>query len=227
MLSSSKQLFATALLLFSVAVVVRGADEYPELPRFQQVTERLFRGGQPGQGGIPRLAGLGINTIINLRGAGSRTRSDEAEARSWGLNYFNVALPVWGRPDDAAVRRIMELVAAPENGHVFIHCKDGVDRTGMITALYRISVEGWSTESAIAEAVHSGMRRHQYWMRDYISDYALRQQPHAVAPDDDMKDRIGVGVRVGERATFRAQKTAIRVLRKTPGAVHGFFGKVF
>jgi len=235
MQSSNKRLSAAVLLLFSIAVVARGADDYAELPRFDQVSERLYRGAQPRQGGIPRLAGLGINTIINLRGAGPHTRADEAEAKSWGLNYFNIPLPVWGRPRDAAVRRIMEIARAPENGRVFIHCKDGVDRTGVIVALNRITWEGWSTEAATAEAVRLGMRRYQYWMRDYISDYAVRQQQavvqqeqqHAVAADHDMKDKIGVGIRVGERAAFRARKTAVRVMRRAPSAVNGFLGKVF
>lgn len=226
MQSSTKRLSAAMLLLFSTAVVARGADHYSELPRFHQISERLYRGAQPRQGGIRRLAGLGINTIINLRGAGRHTRADEAEAKSWGLNYFNIPLPVWGRPNDAAVRRVMEIVAAPESGRVFIHCKDGVDRTGMIAALHRTTSEAWSTDAATAEAVRLGMRRYQYWMRDYISDYSVRQQ-HAVATDDDMKDRIGVGVRVGERATLRLRKTAVRVVRRAPGAVNGFLGKVF
>jgi protein tyrosine/serine phosphatase len=85
------------------------------------------------------LAELGVNTVVNLRGADARTRSDEAEARALKLNYYNVPLPVWGRPDDAVVRRVLEIVVAQENGRVFIHCKDGVDRTGMIVALHRIT----------------------------------------------------------------------------------------
>jgi len=43
-----------------------------ELPRFGQVSERLFRGAQPRPGGIARLAALGIDTVVNLRGAGVR-----------------------------------------------------------------------------------------------------------------------------------------------------------
>lgn len=212
-----RSLCAAVLLLMSFTVIAEAAEQYPELPRLYQVSERLYRGGQPRRGGIRRLAELGINTIINLRGTGAHTRADEAEARSLGFNYFNIPLPIWGRPNDADVRRVMEIVTAPESGRVFVHCKDGVDRTGMIVALARINSEGWSIQMATAEAMQFGMRRHQYWMRDYISDFYVRQQPHAInrhSDDDDMKDKIGVGVRVGERVVFRARKTAVRAARK-------------
>ena len=235
MQSSLKRLSAAMLLLLVIVGVVHAAGLHSELPRFHQVSERLYRGGQFRQGGIARLASLGINTIINLRGPGEHTRADEAEAKSWGLNYFNIPLPVWGRPNDAAVLRVMEIITAPESGRVFIHCKDGVDRTGMIVALHRITSEGWSTNAATAEAERLGMRRYQYWMRDYISDYpipqhlAVKQQyhRHADTVDGDMKDKIGAGARVGERAAFRAKKTSIRVVRSARAAVNGFLGKVF
>ena len=42
-------------------------DRYDELPNFGRVNERLYRGGQPGKGGLRRLAALGVKTIINLR----------------------------------------------------------------------------------------------------------------------------------------------------------------
>ena len=205
------RLFGAALLLVSLTAVAHGADDYAQLPRFHQISDRLYRGAQPRKGGIRRLAELGMNTVINLRGSGPHTRADEAEARSVGLRYFNIPLPVWARPSDASIRRILEIINAPESGRVFVHCKDGVDRTGTIVALHRITSEGWTTELATAEAVRYGMRRYQYWMRDYISGYAVRQQE---PDDDDVKDKIGAGVRVGERAVLKFRKTAERAVRR-------------
>ena len=165
--------------------------------------------------GSAKLRELGINTIINLRGASARTRAQEAEARALGLNYFNVALPNWGRPQDTRVQRILEIIAAPENGRVFIHCRTGVDRTGTIVALYRMTHEGWSSNDALAEAERNGMRRIQFWMRDYAEDYGEHiaktgpetalKSPRA---DEDFGDRIGAGMRIMERETFRARKVA-------------------
>ena len=203
---------AVVLLLLSPTASAQDKTGYAELPRFQQVSERLYRGAQPRNGGLSRLRELGINTIVNLRGANKQTRAEETEARALGLNYFNVELPRWGRPQDARVGRILEIIAAPENGRVLIHCRDGVDRTGMIVAIHRMKHEGWSNNDALAEAERYGMRRIQWWMRDYADDYGKRViSPHL---DEDFGDRVGDSMRIVERETFRARKVAGRFLRK-------------
>jgi protein tyrosine phosphatase (PTP) superfamily phosphohydrolase (DUF442 family) len=195
-----------ALMLFSTTVFAQSAET--ELPRFQQVSDRLYRGAQPGTGGLRRLRELGIDTIINLRGAGDLTRAEEADARELGLNYFNVPLPNWGRPQDDRVRRILLIIAAPQNGRVFVHCRDGVDRTGTIVALHRIAHEGWSSHAAVAEAERNGMRRIQFWMRDYAGEYGRS--------NTDFDDRLGVGARIVETYLHRA-----------PGALSKFLGHIF
>ena len=209
------------LLFLSSTAIAQDSTAHPELPRFQQVSERLFRGGQPRDGGISKLRELGINTVINLRGASARTRAEETEVRALGLNYFNIALPNWGRPQDSRVARILEVINAPENGRVFIHCKDGVDRTGMIVAIYRMTHDGLSSDQALAEAERNGMRRTQFFMRDYAEDYGERlnklgpetalKSPHV---DEDLGDHIGKGMRFVEWGAFRARKVAGRLLRK-------------
>jgi protein tyrosine/serine phosphatase len=193
-----------ALMLFSTKVSAQNAET--ELPRFQQVSERLYRGAQPRAGGLRRLRELGIDTIVNLRHTGDLTRAEEAEARELGLNYFNVPLPNWGRPQDDRIRRILLIIAAPQNGRVFVHCKDGVDRTGTIVALHRVAHEGWNRHDAVAEAEHLGMRRIQFWMRDYADDYGLS--------GTDFGDRLGVGARVVETYLHRAPHVLSKFLSR-------------
>lgn len=207
-------LFLVVLALFSTASAqnATNATIYPELPKFQQVTDKLYRGGQPLEGGLRRLHELGVDTIVNLRGAGETTRAEEAEARALGFNYFNVPLPNWGRPQDNRVRRILLIIAAPQNGRIFVHCKDGVDRTGTIVALHRITHQGWNTHDALAEAEHRGMRRYQFWMRDYTEDYSARA--HLFPYEGDLGDRIGAGMRYVERGVFKARKVGVHVLRR-------------
>jgi protein tyrosine phosphatase (PTP) superfamily phosphohydrolase (DUF442 family) len=221
--------FATAVAigLFSAVVSAQNAGGYVELPRFQQVSDRLYRGGQPRAGGLQRLRELGFDTIVNLRGASKRTRAEEAEARALGLNYFSVPLPNWGRPQDERVRRILLIMAAPQNGRVFVHCKDGVDRTGTIVALHRITREGWTTSDALAEAERLGMRRIQFWMRDYADDYDHAHAVQYLRPDSNLGDRLGAGIRIVEGEAFRARKVGGRVLRRAPGLISKFLGDVF
>ncbi len=198
-----------SLLLFSTVTTAQDTTSYAELPRFQQVTERLYRGGQPRAGGLRRLRELGIDTIVNLRGTSATTRAEAIEARALGFNYFNVPLPNWGRPQDERVRRALLVIAAPQNGRVFVHCKDGVDRTGTIVALHRVTHQGWNTEEAMAEAELRGMRRIQVWMRDYAEDYGDRG--HLMPYEADLGDRIGTGMRFIERGAFGARKVLRRV----------------
>lgn len=222
------------LALAASAAAAQGAAEYRELPRFSQVGERLYRGAQPRGGGLRRLAELGVNTVVNLRGADDRTRSDGAEARALGMNYFNVPLPRWGRPDDAAVRRVLEIIDAPESGRVFVHCRDGVDRTGTVAAIYRMTRQGWTPHDALFEADRRGMRKVQFWMRDYVEDYGRRVSGRSAgaeaqhrSADEDLGDRVGAGVRIAERKAFRARKAGARILRRSPGAISGFLGGIF
>ena len=164
------------------------------------------------------MAELGIDTVINLRGTSNSTRAEEAEARKFGLNYFNLSLPNWGRPDDGRIRRILAIIAAPESGQVFVHCKDGLDRTGTVVALHRITHLGWTSRDALAEAERHGMRRIQFWMRDYVEDYhspvhtrtsETARQYHS---DGDLGDRVGAGVRIAEREVLRVRRILRRLL---------------
>jgi tyrosine-protein phosphatase SIW14 len=165
--------FAVALFLTSV-VVAQTSFKSKELPNFHQVNEYLYRGAQPQDGGIKKLAQLGIKTIINLRDDDERARAEEAEAHALGLSYFNVPLPDFNRPDDKTIKQILALIAVPENQPVFLHCKRGADRTGTVVAIYRIEHDGWDSERAKAEAKQYGLGFWQIEMKDYIHDYYQR-----------------------------------------------------
>ena len=160
-----------ALLLFASTTLAQDATQYPELPNFHQVNFQLYRGAQPRDGGLRKLAELGIKTIVNLRGEGEITRADQIEAEALGLRYFNVELPEMSRPSDEQVERILAIINAPDKQPVFVHCHHGRDRTGVIVAVYRLAHDGWTFKQAKAEAKRYGLSWIQVGMKDYISDY--------------------------------------------------------
>jgi len=51
-----------------------------------------------------------------------------------------------------------------------LHCQHGADRTGLITALYRIVYQGWSKDQALEEMLQGGFGYHAVWgnIPDYI-----------------------------------------------------------
>lgn len=172
----SLRIISAVLALFIAASAARAQEnaKYKELPNYQKVNANLFRGGQPVEGGLQRLASLGIKTIINLRDDDERARAEEVEARAAGLRYFNVPLKGLRTPSDDQVNRVLAIINAPENQPVFLHCRRGSDRTGIIIACYRISHDNWTSEQAKAEAKRYGMSVWLVWMKNYIGDYYER-----------------------------------------------------
>ena len=148
-----------------------------DLPNFARINDRLYRGGQPRKDSIRKLAALGVKTIINLRDDDENAQAESTEANAAGLDYFNIPLKRFGRPNDSQIERVLSLIDSKEHGVVFIHCHKGGDRTGMIIALYRISHDGWTDHEAIQEAKRFGMGFWQVQMKDYISDY-YRDRSH-------------------------------------------------
>jgi protein tyrosine/serine phosphatase len=112
--------------------------------RFARVSERLYRGGQPSAAHLAALRSLGVRTIIDLRHENARARRDEAAtARQLELGF--VSLPFAGirSPDPELLHRIVDAMADPRLGDVYVHCRVGRDRTSLVVALYRVWKEGW------------------------------------------------------------------------------------
>jgi uncharacterized protein (TIGR01244 family) len=165
------------LALLSFAAIAQQAEpRYQDLPNFHQVNEHLYRGGQPEDGGLRKLAELGVKTVINLRGASKQTQTEEAEARTLGMQYFNIPMSSAGRPREEQVSRVLEIIETLKNAPVFVHCRRGSDRTGAIVAIYRIKRDGWTAERALVEAKQYGMGLVQFRKRDYIKDYFEQRQ---------------------------------------------------
>jgi len=84
------------------------------------------------------------------------------------------------------VVRFLKVLADPANRPVFVHCKWGTDRCGMMAAVYRIVVQGWTKNRALAEMERLGYDE-STWpeIRRYVEDLdtkALRQKVAAADP---------------------------------------------
>lgn len=181
--SSQRLLGGLALLLLFLPDAQAQAEmRYADLPNFHQVNARLYRGAQPKRGGLLHLARLGVKTIINLRGTDERTRAEEEAAHALGLNFYNVPLPNFHRPADAAVKQLLMLINDPALQPVFVHCKRGADRTGTIIACYRLQHDHWPPQAALAEAKHYGMSWLQRGMKNYVKDFARHDGVSAGLP---------------------------------------------
>src|SRR5271169_957133 len=115
---------------------------------FGEVTPELFRGAQPTTKGFQALAKNGIDIVVDTRG--DRTKSEGKEVRRLGMQY--VAIP-WHCPfpHDEVFARFLQLVQDNPGKKIFVHCRLGDDRTGMMIAAYRMAAEGWTADEAMRE----------------------------------------------------------------------------
>ena len=123
------------------------------IPRFGQVAEGFYRGGQPRRQGFEYLKQLGVKTVINLR----MENQEAAEVKSLGLHYVHIPMSPWERVPESKIQMFFQVLRDRDSYPVFVHCDQGADRTGFMVGLYRIAFQGWSADRANEEARAHGM----------------------------------------------------------------------
>ncbi|HEY9720398.1 MAG TPA: sulfur transferase domain-containing protein [Oscillatoriaceae cyanobacterium] len=128
----------------------------PTLENFRQVTPNLLRGGVPDEADLAWLAAHGVKTDVSLQNAfmGSEKPVVAAErqtAAKLGMNFVNLPLPYGKEPPQSMVDSWVKLLEDPNAGPIYVHCKQGRDRTGTMVAIERILNEGYTGEQALAE----------------------------------------------------------------------------
>lgn len=142
-----------------------------DLPNFAEVHANFYRGGQPTEAGVKKLAAMGVKTIIDLRGEDGLAEQEKIWAKSAGVKFVAVNLSNWFKPKNSEIESIIGQIDAADNQPVFVHCRRGADRTGTIAAVYRIKHNHYTAKQAIAEAKTFKFGWWQFWMKDYIEDY--------------------------------------------------------
>jgi protein tyrosine phosphatase (PTP) superfamily phosphohydrolase (DUF442 family) len=130
----------------------------PGIRNFHQVTTNLYRGAQPTAAGMKQLPALGIRTVINLRAF----HSDRDEAAGTGLKSVRFETKPWHAEEEDVVG-FLKAATDTNNLPVFVHCQRGADRTGLMCAMYRIVVCGWSKPEAIDEMKNGGFDFNPAW----------------------------------------------------------------
>ncbi|MBT0624737.1 dual specificity protein phosphatase family protein [Pseudomonas sp. LF135] len=116
-----------------------------------QMTPTLYRSALPNSNALPVLENLKIATVINFLPESDATWLKTSDIKQVQLTYRT------NHVDDSDVLAALRAIQDAETkGPVLMHCKHGSDRTGLMAAMYRVVIQGWSKEDALNEMTLGG-----------------------------------------------------------------------
>jgi protein tyrosine/serine phosphatase len=160
---------------------IQVALNQPEVVRnFHKVTANFYRSAQPeGETAFGNvIQRYRLETIISLR----TLYSDEPMAARFGVRLLRYPLQAGSLNQENIIKALRALRTATLHGPTLLHCEHGSDRTGLITALYRILYQSWSKEAALEEMQQKAYGFHAIWKNipDYIRNVNIDQLREAV-----------------------------------------------
>jgi protein tyrosine/serine phosphatase len=161
----------------------QSAQALAGIDHFDRVDDSLYRGAQPEDDELAALARSGIRTVVCLRVFHSNRRRAEA----LGLNYHHISMKMY-HPEYEDVLEFLRIVNDPNNRPVFVHCREGVDRTGLMVAAYRMAVQGWTKKRATREMKAKGFRSVDLIFEQFLEDMdvgRLRRELSEQSADGD------------------------------------------
>jgi tyrosine-protein phosphatase SIW14 len=147
------------------------------IDNFGKVDDHYYRGAQPDRGEYRELANLGVKTVIDLQAGGPAREKGLVEGA--GMAFYRIPLTTSDRPSDAAVKSFLSIVTDPAKQPVYVHCAGGQHRTGVMTAVYRMTKYGWDEDKAYDE-----MKQYKFEtffghpeLRSFVHDYFEKLTP--------------------------------------------------
>ena len=142
------------------------------IKNFGRIDNQYYRGGQPKDHDYEHLAALGITTVITLTGTDTDPNEKVMVERA-GMKYCNIPMDSHNPPADYQVAEFLRIVNDPGSQPVYVHCAAGKHRTGVMTAIYRITKHRWTADQAYKE-----MKKYKFGpslfhrkLKNYVYDY--------------------------------------------------------
>jgi protein tyrosine/serine phosphatase len=120
------------------------------IDNFGKIDAAYYRGGQPKGQDYADLAAIGVKTIINLTSDDAAANEKDMATKA-GLAYVQIPMTTRVVPTAAQLTEFLKIVTDPKNQPVYVHCVGGRHRTGVMTAAYRITHDGWTADQAFKE----------------------------------------------------------------------------
>ncbi len=133
-----------------------------------RIESDVYRGAQPSLEGYATLKEMGIRTVINLR----TSESERSKVEAAGMRSVEIPLSMLSNGNRDKVDRVIAVMADPSNRPVFVHCRLGEDRTGIVIAAYRMKIQGWPLSLAEKEMDTFGFNKVWINLRKFLHRYA-------------------------------------------------------
>lgn len=118
----------------------------------------LLRCGQPALRDLEAIRRMhGLRTIVAARGGtrhplrGRWFREERAWCAQHGIRFVHLPFSDAATPPGDVFDAFLRELARPQNLPLLVHCEQGFHRTGVLCAAFRIAVQGWSLDEALAE----------------------------------------------------------------------------
>jgi tyrosine-protein phosphatase SIW14 len=147
---------AVVLVLSTGALTVAGTRPvspaaahaaHPGIKNFGVVEDGIYRGAQPDNTGYKTLKDMGVKCVLNLR----NDHDERAAVLAAGMTPLDVPMGMIRGMDEENVEEAVRLMSDPANRPIYVHCRLGQDRTGIVVATYRMQVDGWKLKDAESE----------------------------------------------------------------------------
>ena len=175
---------ATAIAVSPVMPAMAGESRTTRaaitIGNFGEVAPTYFRGEQPEGSDYATLAAFGIKTVIDLQADGQANEKSMVEKT--GMAFHRIPMTTHTAPTKAQIAEFLKLVNDPANQPVYVHCAGGKHRTGVMTAIYRMTHDGWTSDQAFKE-----MKQYKFGADFLHSEfksvvYSYRAEPSTAAP---------------------------------------------
>ena len=170
-----------ALAILTVAQTAQGDKSSKiQIKNFGCINENFYRGAQPKEQDYADLGAMGVKTIIDLQRDGNTTEQGLVEAQ--GMKFYRIGMSDKNQPSAEQAELFLKIVNDPANQPVFVHCLGGRHRTGAMSAIYRITHDGWSADQAFLEMKrydfeygmgHGSLKRYVFDFYSHIEEKGL------------------------------------------------------
>ena len=147
------------------------------IDNFGRVNPNYYRGAQPNDNDYADLAALGVKTLINLTSDDAEA-NEQAMAERAGMKYVQIPMTTHEPPTSTQLAEFLKIVNDPASQPVYVHCVGGRHRTGVMTAAYRMTEDGWTADQAFNE-----MKQYKFgadFLHSEFKEYVFGYRPNLV-----------------------------------------------